>query len=66
MTKITKTYANTNNGGQERITRDGDAYYISSNWGNGFCEPTKVSKEQAKTCMAYTNAPADVVAAILA
>ena len=66
MSKITKTYANPNNGGQERITRDGNAYYISSNWGKGFCEPTRVSKEQAKIGMAYTKAPADVVAAILA
>lgn len=66
MTKITKTYANPNNGGQERITRDGDCYYVSSDWGKGFCEPTKVSKEQAKAAMSYTSAPADVVAAILA
>lgn len=30
MTKITKEYANPNNGGRERITRDGDSYYINS------------------------------------
>lgn len=65
MTKITKQYANTNNGGNERITRDGDKYYVSSDWGRGFCRNQEVSRSQAQACMAYTKAPADVVSAIL-
>jgi len=65
MTKITKKYANQNNGGQERITRDGDKFYVSSDWGNGFSRSQQVSRSQAETCLSYTNAPADVVAAIL-
>ena len=63
--KIVKTFANPNNGGQERIVRDGDSYYISSDFGKGFCAPVAVSKDQAAQCMAYTKAPAAVVAAIL-
>ena len=66
MTKITKEYANTNNGGQERITRDGDSYYINSNIPSvGWMGPRKVSRSDAERCMSYTSAPADVVAAIL-
>ena len=65
MSKITKQYANTNNNGQERVTRDGDSYYVSSDFGKGFCAPVAVSKAQAAHCMAYTKAPAAVVAAIL-
>jgi hypothetical protein len=67
MATITKQYSNTNNGGQERIVRDGASYYISSNYnGKGFCAAVEVSRSQAQACMAYTKAPADVVAAILA
>lgn len=62
---ITKQYANSNNGGKERITRDGDNYYISSDWGNGFCDERKVSRHDAERCMTHTKAPAHVVAAIL-
>ena len=63
--KITKQYANVNNGGQERVTRDGNSYYVSSDSGKGFCAPVAVSKAQAEQCMRYTKAPAAVVAAIL-
>lgn len=66
MSKVTKQYENPNNGGKERVTRDGDAYYVSSDWGKGFCAPTKVTREQAARCMAYTKAPREVVEAILA
>ena len=65
MTTITKQYANTNNGGKERITRDGDNYYISSDCGKGFYADIKVSRRDAERCMAHTKAPAHVVAAIL-
>ena len=65
MTKITKQYTNTNNGGRERITRDGDNYYISSDFGKGFSDQVKVSRRDAERCMAHTNAPASVVSAIL-
>ncbi len=65
MTKTTKEYANTNNGGRERITRDGDKFYVSSDWGSGFCRSQQVSRSQAETCLNYTKAPAEVVAAIL-
>jgi len=64
--KITKTYANPNNGGQERITRDGSRYYISSDWGNGFCRPQEVTRAQAEQGLKYTKAPAEVAAEILA
>lgn len=65
MAKITKEYANIKNGGRERVTRDGDKYFVSSDWGNGFCSSQQVSRRQVETCMTYTKAPADVVAAIL-
>lgn len=66
MTKITKEYANTNNGGKERVARDGDKYYINSYIANiGWMGERKVSRSDAERCMSYTNAPADVVAAIL-
>jgi hypothetical protein len=65
MRKITKTYANTNNGGQEKITRDGDKFFISSDWGKGFCQPQEVTRQQAKIGLDYTDAPADIVVAIL-
>ncbi len=67
MTKITKEYANSNNGGKERVARDGDKYYINSyiNANIGWMGERKVSRSDAERCMSYTNAPADVVAAIL-
>lgn len=67
MTKITKEYANTNNGGKERVARDGDSYYINSyiNANIGWMGERKVSRSDAERCMAYTNAPANVVSAIL-
>ena len=65
METITQEYKNANNGFRERITRDGDKYYVSSDWGSGFCRSAEVSRSQAEACMSYTQAPADVVAAIL-
>jgi hypothetical protein len=62
---IQQQYANVNNGGQERVMRNGDNYYVSSDYGKGFCAPVAVSKAQAAQCMTYTKAPATVVAAIL-
>ena len=64
-TKITRQYANPNNGGQERVTRDGDSYYVNSNWGTGFSENRLVSRQQMEVCLRYTNAPAEVFEAIL-
>ena len=65
MTKITKQYANPNNGGQERMTREGDKFYINSNWGDGFSGNVLVSRNQMEICLRHTNAPADVCEAIL-
>lgn len=66
MTKITKEYANTNNGGKERVARDGDSYRINSYIPNvGWMGERKVSRSDVERCMSYTSAPADVVAAIL-
>lgn len=66
MTKITKEYANTNSGGKERIARDGGEYCINSYIPNvGWIGERNVSRSDAERCMAYTNAPAAVVAAIL-
>lgn len=66
MGKTTTQYANINNGGQERVTRDGNRYYVSSDFGKGFCALVEVSRGEVEACMSYTKAPADVVAAILA
>jgi hypothetical protein len=67
MSKITKQFANTNNGGQERVTRDGDNYYINSYpcASLGWLGERKVTRAQLEACMNHVNAPADVVAAIL-
>ncbi len=66
MSKIIKEYANGNNGGRERITRVGDQFSINSYLPMvGWMGERKVSREQAKSGMSYTNAPADVIAAIL-
>jgi len=65
--KITREYPNPNNGGKERITRDGDAYYINSYLSRefGWTGSRKVSREQAEAGMSYTCAPTEVIAAIL-
>lgn len=67
MYKITKEYANTNNGGKERVTRDGDSYYVNSyiNANIGWMGERNVSRSDAERCMVFTKAPADVVAAIM-
>ena len=62
---ITKEYANCNNGGRERITRDGEKFYISSNWGSGFSPEQQISRSWAVACLRHTNAPDYVVRAIL-
>ena len=66
MRTITREYANPNNGGRERVTRDGETFVVSSDWGYWFCRGQQVSRGQAETCMNYTGAPKEVVAAILA
>ena len=63
--KIVKTYKNTKNNGQERVIRDGDKFYVCSNWGDGFGPEMEVSRQQVAQCMDYTNAPSDVVSSIL-
>lgn len=65
MSKITIQYVNKNNGGNERVIRDGDSYYVNSDFGSGFARAnTTVSRSQIESCMAHTNAPSDVVSAI--
>jgi hypothetical protein len=68
MTKITKEYANTNNGGKERVTVDGKKYYIDSyiNANIGWMGEREISRGDVERCMDYTAAPEEVVAAILA
>lgn len=68
MTKITKEYKNPNNGGKERITREGDTYCVESCHPNpsiGWMGERKISRLEAENCMAYTNAPSSVVDEIL-
>lgn len=66
MTSVTKEYKNSQNGGMERVTRDGDSYVINSYInGVGWVGPRSVSRKQVAGCMEYTNAPSDVVIAIL-
>ena len=68
MAKITKEYSNTANGGKERVSRDGDSYYIESchpNHSIGWMGERKISRLEAERCMAYTNAPSYVVDEIL-
>lgn len=63
---ITKEYANTRNGGKERISRNGNMYFINSYVPKtGWIGERKISRADAIRCMAYTNAPADVVAEII-
>ena len=64
--KITKTYNNPNNNGKELVERVGNKFFISSDWGNGFCQKSEVSRSDVKFAMEYTRAPAEVIAAILA
>ncbi len=67
MTKITKQYANVRNGGQERVIREADKFYVNSDFGHGFCQPNRqVSRQEMSACLRFTMAPADVVDAILA
>ena len=66
MNKIAKEYANANNGGKERVSREGDSYYIDSKIPSiGWMGKRKISRSDAERCMSYTGAPADVVAVIL-
>ena len=65
MAIITRQYANTNNDGRERVSREGYKYYINSDFGKGFCGKKRVSRRTVEWCMTHTNAPASVIAAIL-
>jgi len=63
---ITKEYQNVNNGGKERITRDGDRFYIDSYIPHvGWLGEREVSKIRAEFGMRWTKAPTDVVSAII-
>lgn len=66
---ITKEYTNANNGGKERVTRDENGnFYVNSCHPNpaiGWMGNIKVSRADVERGMAYTNAPASVVDAIL-
>ena len=59
--KITKTYNNPNNGGKEKVIRDGDSFYIASDWGKGFCNPVQISREKILITLQYTQAPLSVM-----
>lgn len=64
--QITKQYANANNGGQERVSRDGDDYRIDSYIPNvGWMGERKVTRAEVARCLSYTSAPANVTTAIL-
>lgn len=65
--KITKEYRNHNNGGVERVTRDGDNYYINSfiNDRLGWMGVNQVTRQQMVRALKYTNAPQDVVDAMV-
>ena len=66
MTKITKQYANPRNGGMERVVREGEKFFINSDFGNGFTRPNQqVTREQMEMCLRFTSAPAEVSAEIL-
>ena len=66
MAKITKEYANANNGGKERVSRDGDKYYINSYLpSSGWTGELAISRGDAERCLSHTNAPSDVVKTIL-
>ena len=66
MTKITKQYANPRNGGQERVIRDGEKFFINSDFGNGFTRPNQqVTREQMEMCLRFSSRPAEVFAEIL-
>ena len=66
MSKITRQYANPRNGGQERVVRDGENFFINSDFGNGFSRPNQqVTREQMVMCLRFTSAPAEVSTAIL-
>lgn len=64
---IMREYKNINNGGRERVYRRSDgSYYINSDWGDGFSiDLTKVSKSEMEGCLRFTNAPQDVIDAML-
>lgn len=65
MATIIKQYANANNGGKERVTKDGDMFFVNSDWGTGFSGYIRVSREQMESCLRHTKAPADVVKSML-
>ncbi len=65
MSKVTSQYANVNNGGSERVTKDGENYFVDSDFGNGFRGEVKVTREQMAMCLQHTSAPADIVNIIL-
>jgi len=66
MTKITREYENSVNGGKERVTRDGDKFTINSyiNARLGWMGERVVTRDEIQNCMVYTNAPDHVVTAI--
>lgn len=68
MTKITKEYDNVNNGGKERVSRDGDEYTVSSYHESlgGWFATKKVTREQMERCLAHSYAPEEVRTAIMA
>jgi hypothetical protein len=58
-------YNNTKNGGRERVFRNGNHYYISSDWGNGFSGKREVSRPDMISCLEFTGAPQNIINSIL-
>lgn len=67
-TKIEFEYTNTRNGGRELVIRDGDMYYVNSDWGKGYFAANlrRVSRQDVEDTMRCTGAPDNVVSQILA
>ena len=59
---IIKQYKNPNNNGQEKVKIvDGNKFYISSDWGTGFCDFNPISKQLLKIALTRTNAPQSIM-----
>lgn len=64
--KIIKEYANSNNGGKERVINDNGIFFINSFVGGEWLGARSVTRNQIESCMIYTGAPEDIKQSILA
>lgn len=64
--KIKMEYNNPRSGGRELVIRDGDQFFINSDWGKGYFPANlrRVSRQDIADTMRCTDAPAHVVARI--